>query len=77
MAHVIDTLTYIDNLIYQHIHNPAKVYPTLVDPIELTTSASAWTWGTIVEIVPVDTITKDFDVHYINVRKYLLMTTLN
>lgn len=49
----------------EHTHKEQKVYPELADPITLTSAGGAWNLGTIVEIVPVNTITEDFDIHYI------------
>ena len=50
---------------YYHVHSPAKVYPTLADAVTLTTSDAGWTLGTIVEIIPADTIDVKFDVHWV------------
>ena len=49
--------------ILKHLHSAQKVYPTLADGVSLTTSANDWALGTIVEIVPVNTITSEFDIH--------------
>ena len=53
---------------YYHVHSPAKVYPTLADSITLTASATAWTLGTKVQIIPADTIATWFDIHWILVH---------
>lgn len=53
--------------IEEHNHNTQCVYPVLADAIVLTSSASAWTFGAYVEIVPVSTIASDFDIHFINI----------
>jgi len=55
----------------EHIHSTQKVYPTQAeevggnegDGISLTTAAGNWALGTIVEIVPANKITKEFDIH--------------
>ncbi len=53
-----------------HIHKPALVYPTLADGVTVTSSASAWTLGSFVEIIPVSTITEDFDIHYVMIESF-------
>jgi hypothetical protein len=53
---------------YYHVHSSAKVYPSLSNSITVTTSATAWTLGTIVEIVPANAITSWFDIHWILVH---------
>jgi len=50
---------------YYHVHAPAKVYPTLDDAVVVTAAAAAWTLGSITEIIPADTITNAFDIHWI------------
>lgn len=53
---------------YQHIHQTQYSYPDLADPITLTCgTASAWTLGTIVEIVPASTITDQYDIHWVDI----------
>jgi hypothetical protein len=52
---------------YQHIHQSQLVYPDLADNITLTSSASAWTLGTIVEVVPASTIALAYDPHWVTV----------
>ena len=44
-----------------------KLYPSLVDPITLESTAVAWGIGNKVEIIPASTITKDFVIVGINV----------
>jgi len=54
---------------YYHVHDSAKVYPVGADPITVTTSnaggGSAWAHGTKVEIIPANTITTKFDIHWV------------
>lgn len=52
---------------YYHIHAPSKVYPDLADPVTLVTSTTSWEYGSIVEIVPANTISLPFDIHWIYV----------
>ena len=55
-----------NNSIYQHIHKPAKCYPTLANGITIAGSATAWTLGNFVEVVPVNAIAVMYDIHWIN-----------
>jgi len=62
----VSTLLAISNMSYQHVHQPAKVYPTLQDPIALAAAAGAWAaFPTPTEIIPANTITNAFDVHWV------------
>lgn len=54
---------------YYYVHSPAKVYPTLADSITLTADASGWTLGAKAEVIPADTITTKFDIHWILVSE--------
>lgn len=47
-----------------------KSYPTLGAGITLTSSATAFTLGNFIEIIPVNTITKSFTVEYANFAAY-------
>lgn len=61
------TIMNYQKALYYHIHAPAKVYPTLADAKIITASATGWTLGTIVEIIPADTITEYFDIHWVDI----------
>lgn len=50
-----------------HVHGSQKVYPTLANGVVVAGAADAWTLGNFVQIVPVNTITSPFDIHYINI----------
>jgi len=52
----------------EHIHSAQKVYPTLADGVALATAAGDWALGTITEIVPIDTIVNEFDIHEVLVE---------
>jgi len=53
---------------YYHVHGASFVYPKYVLPIQLTSNAAAWnTTGAIFEIIPVNVITKNFDLHWASV----------
>ena len=61
------TLLGFSNASYQHIHMPAKVYPTLAPDAEVTTSATANTLGDAVQLIPADEIATPFDIHWLNI----------
>jgi len=52
-----------DHLLNQD-HSIQQVYPELADPITVTANATAWTLGNYAEIIPADTITSKFHLHY-------------
>ncbi len=47
----------------EHVHSVQGVYPTLADGVTLTTAAGDWAPGTMTEIIPINTITSQFDIH--------------
>lgn len=54
--------------LYYHVHGATFTYPDYADPITLTAGAGAWNQtGTIVEIIPANTIIKAFDLHWVDV----------
>jgi len=55
-------------ILEEHAHSTQCVYPTLGAGVTATGAAGAWTLGNFVEIVPVNTITLDFDIHWINIE---------
>lgn len=53
---------------YYHVHGASFIYPDKADPVTVQSSAASWSiTGTIVEIIPVNTITKAFDLHWASV----------
>lgn len=62
------TLLGYQNSLYQHVHKPAKVYPSLAAGVTLTGAANPYVLGAIAEIIPANTITNAFDIHWINVE---------
>ncbi len=54
--------------IIEHIHTAQSVYPIGADGVTLTTAAGDWALGTIIEIVPINTITSEFDIHEVLVE---------
>lgn len=69
-VHIAGKLTLGDrvHLLEDHAHKESNVYPTLADGVLVTGAAGAWTLGAFVEVVPVNTITEDFDIHFISVE---------
>lgn len=49
----------------EHVHEHGKCYPNLSDAITITGGVAGWALGSFVEIVPSDTITSPFDIHWI------------
>ena len=50
---------------YYHIHGASFLYPDKAIPVQLTANAAAWNeTGDIEEIIPANTITKTFDLHW-------------
>jgi hypothetical protein len=51
---------------YQHVHQSAKVYPTLANAVTVTSASGSWAaLGTPTEVIPANTITKAFDLHWL------------
>ena len=67
-AYISDKNTIADrvHIIAEHVHTPAKCYPTGAAGVTVTEDAATpWTLGAFAEVVPVSTITKVFDIHYL------------
>lgn len=62
-----DSARAVLELMDDHFHKGQQCYPDLDDAITVASSASAWTYGAYVEIIPVNTITSDFDIHWLNI----------
>ena len=55
--------------LHDHIHSQNKVYPTMVDGIQIVAAAGLWAPSAgFTQIIPIDTITSDFAIHHINVE---------
>jgi len=53
---------------YYHVHGASFIYPDKADPVLLTNSAAAWSeTGDVIEVIPANAITKDFDLHWCSV----------
>lgn len=65
--HVSDIFQHL-NTSYYHVHGASFIYPDKADPVELTSSSASWSeTGVIVEIIPANTIIKDFDLHWCSI----------
>jgi hypothetical protein len=68
MPHKISNITGIESKlerIEHHFHDAAKCYPTLAAGKVVTGGVASWALGSFVEIVPVNTISSAFDIHFI------------
>lgn len=55
---------------YYHIHGVSWIYPDKANPVQLTSSASAWSEsGVLVEIIPANTFTRPFDIHWCSISE--------
>jgi len=54
--------------INEHIHTEQRTYPTLADGVGVDSGATNWAEGTITQVIPADTITSDFDIHFLNIE---------
>ena len=53
---------------YYHVHGASFLYPDKAIPVSLTANAAAWNEiGTIYEVIPANTITKAFDLHWASI----------
>lgn len=68
-THDGDSVVGRSKLVEEHLHNKVFLYPDLASSITLTKAAGAWAaHPTPTEIIPVNTITEDFDLHFLNVN---------
>ena len=56
------------HILKEHVHSAQMVYPSLAGGTTVTSSAVAWTLGGFQEIIPVNTITDFYDIHWITVE---------
>lgn len=67
LANQVELLEDIE-LIEDHLHSKGEIYPRLADPILITAPAVAWAVDALpTEIIPADTVTDPFDLHWGNV----------
>jgi hypothetical protein len=48
----------------EHLHSESCVYPSLAAGVAVL-SGAIWTLGNFVELIPINTIVKDFDIHWL------------
>lgn len=65
---IAGSFAYLVDLIEEHLHVVSKVYPTLAPGQRLTSGPAMWALGDKTEIVPVNTITNDFDIHWVSIE---------
>ena len=66
--HEGDSIMAFVHTILEHVHNAGKAYPTLATSVQVTSSNVAHTLGVFREIVPVNGIDEDFDIHWVAVQ---------
>ena len=66
MEHIAGRARNADKLhvMEEHLHSMSQVYPSMQDGVAVT-SAGVWTLGAFTELIPVNTITEDFDIHFV------------
>ena len=67
--HIAGRATIFDKveILEEHMHSKARVYPSLVVGIDVLAGAAGppWVLGNFVELIAADVITKDFDIHWL------------
>lgn len=55
---------------YYHVHGASFVLPKYAAPVTLTSAEAAWaTTGNLIEVIPANTITKNFDLHWASISE--------
>lgn len=55
---------------YYHVHGATFVYPDKANPVQLTSAIASWAdTGNKIEIIPINTIIKNFDLHWCSVSE--------
>ena len=62
------SITAVLHILDEHFHKASQVYPTLASGATITGGDAAWALGSFYEVVPVGSITSDFDLHYIDIE---------
>jgi len=66
----INSLIAFSTTGYYHVHGASFLYPDKAVPVQLTSAIAAWAiTGAITEIIPANTITKDFDLHWASIAE--------
>ena len=53
---------------YEHVHEPAKCYPTLAAATTFTAGEAAWAESAAATLIDTNEITVPFDIHYLQVE---------
>jgi len=61
----IDTAATLAALVLADLHTKQFVYPVLATPVTLPAEGTAWTYGTLTQVVPINTIASNFAIHEI------------
>ena len=69
MGHIAGKETANDKIkiLEEHMHGPQYVWPATATSVTLTATASAWTHGTIVEVIAAAAVADDFDIHHVSI----------
>ncbi len=69
MEHIAGRARSADKLdvIEEHLHSESLVYPELATGVSVT-SGGVWTLGAFTELIPINTIVKDFDIHWLTIE---------
>ncbi len=67
-THDSDSLSGHAHNTNDHFHKPCLTYPTLANGELVESAAGVWTLGALKEIVPINTITSKFDIHYVSIE---------
>jgi len=68
-THLGSSIYSFAKLINEHIHTESLCYPTGAAGVVVTASnAAPWTLGNYAQIVPINTIASDFDIHFVNIE---------
>lgn len=66
-GHNADSIRAISHKTDEHFHSAGDVYPSLADDVQIQSAAGVWALGAFTEIVPINTITDDFDIHFLEI----------
>jgi hypothetical protein len=65
----VDSLVSSVEILSDHFHTPQQVYPNLATAVSVvsTNGAGSWTPGADTEVIPIDTITSIYDLHFVSI----------
>lgn len=62
-----DDAAVLAALVLGELHSKQDIYPSLALPITLPANGTAWTYGTLTEIIPINTIAYAYNVKHISI----------